>query len=352
MLTVDSPVEIHDAPLDLARLSAFLIATIPGLHGPPQLFQFSAGHSNLTYLVAFGDRELVVKCAPPGARIKSANDMGREYHMISKLESAYPYAPRALAYCDDPSVVGNAFCVTERSRGVIVRQSYPEGVGAEQIGRQFGALIDALADLHALDVAAIGLADFGRPAGYRRRQVEGWAKRLAAARTDDALDFASIEGWLLENLPNDPEIPAVVHNDFKLDNLVWEPADITQLKTVLDWEMSTVGDGAFDLACTLSFWMQADDPAALRAIRAMPSALASVPTRRAAFERYARRTGRTLPSLQYLLAFGFFRRAVIEQQKHFRYRRGDTADPRFANLAGDIGVLRETCLAALAGKLG
>lgn len=352
MLTSDNPTAVRDdAQIDRARLSSYLVSAIEGLSGEAELFQFNAGHSNLTYLVKFGDRELVLKRAPPGQKAKSAHDMGREFHILSRLYGNYPYAPRALAYCDDPSVAGSAFCVMERSHGVIIRSDYPDDVPAGHVSQQLAHLIDALTDLHALDVAAVGLAHFGRPEGYRRRQLDGWSKRLDAARTDDMLSFDTIRTWLAANLPQDREIPAVVHNDFKLDNLVWEPADIRRLKSVLDWEMSTVGDGVLDLACTLSFWVQHDDPPELLALRAMPTARPGALRRRDAIERYATRTGRALPPPEFLLCFGLFRRAVIEQQKYARYRAGATTDARFSQLDASVRVLRDMCVKTIAGDL-
>jgi aminoglycoside phosphotransferase (APT) family kinase protein len=352
-LTVDRPEALRDdARIDRARLAAFLTGTIPGLVGTMELLQFHAGHSNLTYLARFGERELVLKRAPLGPHAKGAHDMGREYHVLSVLHGVYRYAPRALAVCEDASIAGSAFCVMERAAGIIVRGAYPADVTEAQIAGQFEHLVDGMIELHALDPEAVGLADFGRPLGYRRRQVEGWAKRLDAARTDDLVNFSAIRAWLAANTPLDPEVPAVVHNDFKLDNLVWETGDVTVLKAVLDWEMTTLGDGAMDLACTLSFWPESADPKAFRKLRAMPTLYASVPTRAAVRERYAQRTGRDVPSLAFLLCFGYFRRATIEQQKYVRFRRGDTADPRFGQLHADVRVLHAMCERAIAGELG
>jgi aminoglycoside phosphotransferase (APT) family kinase protein len=352
VLTVDVPEAVRDdARIDRARLAAFLRAEIPGLAGEMELLQFHAGHSNLTYLVRFGARELVLKRAPLGAHAASAHDMGREFKVLSRLHGAYPYAPKALAHGDDPALAGSAFCVMERSRGIIVRGPYPPDVPGERIARQLNALVDGLVELHAIDPAAVGLGDFGRPLGYRGRQIAGWAKRLEASRTDDMPDFAPLLAWLEAHAPREAEIPAVVHNDFKLDNLVWAPDDLAQLQTVLDWEMSTVGEGALDLACTLSFWVQQDDPDDFRALRAMPTGRPGAPRRRDVAQRYAARTGRDLPSFDFLLAFGYFRRAAIEQQKRARFLRGDTTDARFADLGGAVRTLHAMCERAITGEL-
>jgi len=351
MQPTDAPAAVvGDHDLDRSRLAAFLTSAIGGLAGEMELLQFHGGHSNLTYLATFGARELVVKRAPLGGT-PGAHDMGREFTILSRLHGRYPYAPRALAFCDDPGVAGSPFCVMERAHGVIVRDAYPPEVRGEEIARQFTHVIDALAELHAVDVAAAGLGDFGRPLGYRRRQLDGWSKRLEAARTENMEDFTDVIAWLGANLPPEPELPAVVHNDFKLDNLLWDAADLTRLKAVLDWEMATVGDGLLDLACTLSFWVQAGDPPELLALRAMPSAHPQAPTRREALERYAARTGRRLPPAAFLFAFGLFRRAVIEQQKYRRYQSGASTDPRFAGLDAAVGTLHGLCRQAIAGEL-
>ncbi len=349
-LTVDRPEAVrNDAGIDRERLAAYLHDVVPGISGPMALLQFHAGHSNLTYLARFGDRELVVKRAPLGQRAKSAHDMSREFHVLSRLAGAYRYAPRAYAACEDTTIAGSPFCVMERTVGLIVRGEYPADVSAAQIALQFEHLVDGLVELHALDVAATGLADFGRPLGYRSRQVDGWGRRLDAARTDDLIDFTDIRAWLTANTPGTPERATLVHNDFKLDNLVWQSNDLTALAAVLDWEMSTLGDGALDLACTLSFWPEPGDPPAFRKLRGMPTLHPGVPSRAEVLERYAERTGHDVPPLGFLLCFGWFRRAVIEQQKYVRFRRGDTADQRFAGLDAVVRTLHAMCRRAMDG---
>jgi aminoglycoside phosphotransferase (APT) family kinase protein len=241
----------------------------------------------------------------------------------------------------------------ERREGVIIRNQYPEdaSIVPAQIRRQFRVLIEALAFLHKLDVAAVGLGDFGRPEGYRQRQVEGWQRRLRDSATSDMADFAEVTAWLTAHIPSDPQTPAVIHNDFKLDNLVWDAADITRLVGVLDWEMSTVGDPLMDLACTLSFWVEENDPQEFRSIRAMPTARPEVFSRREAAACYTDLTGRNVDALDFYLCFGFFRRAAIEQQKYYRYTSGQTQDARFSGLDRAVTVLRDMSLSVMGGKL-
>jgi aminoglycoside phosphotransferase (APT) family kinase protein len=273
--------------------------------------------------------------------------MGREYAFLSRLNPFFRFAPRAYAYCDDEAIVGSAFCVLERITGVIVRRSFPPELLPELPPRQFNALIDTLADLHAVDVAVAGLAGLGRPEGYRRRQVEGWIKRLEAARTPTAGDFGKIVSWMVARMDDGPSPAAIVHNDFKLDNLVWSASDPAALIGVLDWEMATIGDPLMDLACTLSFWVSAEDPSQFRALRAMPTLHPGVPSRIEAAERYAARTKRPIDDLAFYECFGFFRRAVIEQQKYARFVRGDVNDSRFETLDRAVEVLRQMCLGVI-----
>ena len=343
-LTLDAPDRVQvDQAFDLTRLAKYLRAYVPDFTGELELFKFGAGHSNLTYMIRCGEHELVLKSPPPGQRAKSAHDMGREFRVLSRLQSVYPYAPHAYHYCEDETIIGGPFCLMERVNGVIVRRQHPVEFTSGQIAAQFTGLIDGLADLHSIDVTAAGLADFGRPTGYRQRQLSGWAKRLEAARTDNMADFSPVTQWLEAHVPRDAENAAIVHNDFKLDNLVWKIDDPTRLRAVLDWEMSTVGDPLMDLACTMSFWVEESDPPEFRALRAMPTVQPGVMKRQDAIARYAARRGITVDSVDFYLCFGLFRRAVIEQQKYVRFRRGETSDARFTNLDQTIAVLRDMC---------
>jgi aminoglycoside phosphotransferase (APT) family kinase protein len=355
MLSIDAPEIIRpDQSLDLARLSQYLRTRIAGLTGEIEVAQFPSGHSNLTYLLTCGNLELVIKREPPGSKAKSAHDMGREYRILSKLHGRYPLAPAVFDYCEDDSVIGGKFCTMERLRGVIIRRAYPEdgSVLPAQIRTQFNTLIDALAGLHLLNVEETGLASFGKPEGYRKRQLDGWCRRLSDAKTQDLVDFDEITSWLYRRLPNGPDEAAIVHNDFKIDNLVWMPSDITKLIGVLDWEMATVGDPLMDLACTLSFWIEKDDPPEFRALRGMPTTRPEAPSRAEAIARYLELAKRTAGDQDFYLCFGFFRRAIIEQQKYFRYSHGHSRDARFADLHRAVGVLRDMCLRVIRGGAG
>jgi aminoglycoside phosphotransferase (APT) family kinase protein len=308
--------------------------------GPLTIEQFPRGHSNLTYLLHLGDAELVLRRGPFGNQVKSAHDMGREFHVLTKLSAIYPPAPRPRAYCDDPAVIGAPFYLMERRRGVILRADLPPGLTIDPpTARRLGtALIDNLADLHALDYRAAGLGDLGRPDGYVARQLAGWADRYGKSKTDDVAAMDRVGRWLADHLPAESGA-ALIHNDYKHDNLVLDSRDLTRIVAVLDWEMATVGDPLMDLGTTLGYWVEADDPPELRQRAMGPTGLPGNPTRRELAERYAARTGRDLTNVVFYYAYGLFKIAVIVQQIYARYVRGHTRDPRFARLNELVAVL-------------
>jgi aminoglycoside phosphotransferase (APT) family kinase protein len=237
--------------IDGDRLQRFLADTL-GLPDAPAVRQFPSGYSNLTYLVTAGETELVLRRPPVGSKVKTAHDMGREFRVLSRLYPVYGRVPRPLASCDDPAVLGFPFYVMERVRGVILRARVPSGLefGSETARGLSHALIENLATIHGLDLVESGLGELGRAMGYVERQVRGWAERYAGSRTDDLPELERAFALLTERLP--PERgAALVHNDYKHDNLVLDPGDLTRIRAVLDWEMATVGDPLLDLGTTL-----------------------------------------------------------------------------------------------------
>jgi aminoglycoside phosphotransferase (APT) family kinase protein len=332
--------------LDLDRLAVFLRGVIPDADGDLTVAQFPRGYSNLTYLLRLGERDLVLRRPPFGANIKSAHDMGREHRILSALSGRYPHAPRPLAYSDDLSILGAPFYVMERVRGIILRNRSPQGLDLtpELMRAMCGALVDTLADLHQVDYQAAGLGDLGRPEGYVSRQVGGWAKRYAAARTEDipALDRAI--AWLQSNTPAERGA-ALIHNDYKYDNVIFDLSDPTRVVAVLDWEMATIGDPLMDLGTTLGYWAEPGDPAALRefGITSRPGNL----SRQQVVDAYAARSGLDLGDFRFYYVFGLFKVAVIVQQIYARYKAGHTRDERFAGLIHVVlacADLAERCL--------
>ncbi len=323
--------------LDAGTLRRYLSGVLAQLDGPLEIEQFPAGFSNLTYLIRAGENELVLRRPPFGSDVRSAHDMGREFRVLSALVEVYPKVPRPLAYCDDPEVLGTPFYLMERVAGVILRPrmaevDYPL---AGEMRRIAEALVDTLVELHAVDYEAAGLGELGRPEGYSRRQVEGWTTRYGTARTDDIPEMEKIAGWLDRHLPERSRA-ALVHNDFKYDNLVLDPDDLGRVVAVLDWEMATLGDPLMDLGTSLGYWVDPDDPPALRALQLSPTTAPGNLSRREVAERYAAASGADLGDLTFYYVFGLFKIAVIIQQIYYRYRAGRTTDERFARLIDGV----------------
>lgn len=326
--------------LDAGKLEAWLREALPDHAGALSVEQFRKGYSNLTYAISIGETQLVLRRPPFGNQTKTGHDMSREYRVLSRLPNAYPPAPRALAYCEDESVLGAPFYVMERRHGMIIRRELPKGLSPEpeQIRGLCETLVDNLVDLHAVDYAAVGLGELGKPEGYVQRQVEGWTRRFGKARTDDVPDLLDVSGWIADNLPADRG-PALIHNDYKFDNLVLDPEDPSRIVAVLDWEMATVGDPLMDLGTTLGYWVQADDPPECKLLAFGPTHLPGSMTRREIVERYAQRSGREVPNPVFYWVFGLYKIAGIVQQIYYRYKNGYTKDPRFAPLGHFVGLL-------------
>lgn len=336
--------------IDPSRLAPFLAAALPDLDlSALEVLQFRRGHSNLTYLVRAGGREAVLRRAPFGARVKHAHDMRREHQLLSALRDVYPRAPRPIAFCDDEGVIGAPFYLMERVRGVVLRG---DGAGAgipltpELLRTTSAALVDNLADLHAVPIGG-ALAALGRPEGYVGRQVKGWSERWAGSRTDDVPDVEATAAWLAAHQP--PERGAsLIHNDYKYDNVVLDPADPGRVVAVLDWEMATLGDPLMDLGTALGYWLDADDPPDLRARPLGPTDLPGSLTRREVVERYAARSGRAVPDPLFYYVFALFKAAVIYQQIYKRWVEGHTRDPRFGTLLDGVRAVGRQAARALA----
>lgn len=330
--------------LDLEKLEPYLLEHLPGASGRLEVLQFPRGFSNLTYLLRLGEQELVLRRPPFGANIKTAHDMGREYRILSALKPVYPKVPRPLLYCPDASVIGAPFYLMERLHGVILRNEPPRGLTPEVMRGVSHALVDALVELHTLDYQKAGLADLGRPEGYVSRQVSGWSQRYQNARTDDIPGLERAMAWLAENLPTESGA-ALIHNDFKYDNLMLAPDDLTQVIAVLDWEMATLGDPLMDLGTTLGYWAEAGDPPGL-----VSFGLTHVPgnlTRAELVAAYAERTGADVSNMVFYYVFGLFKVGVIMQQIYARYKQGLTQDARFGaliHLIREIGLMIDRAL--------
>jgi aminoglycoside phosphotransferase (APT) family kinase protein len=331
--------------LDLAKLEPFLRAHYPNDSGALIVRQYPSGHSNLTYSLQIGSREMVLRRPPFGSKVKTAHDMGREYRVLSKLHAHYPPAPHVLLFCDDLSVLDAPFYLMDPIQGVILRRDVPPDVNfsPETARRVSESFLDNLALLHGLDYNAVGLADLGKPQGYLERQVRGWIERYHGSKTHDIPEVETISNWIQKHMPSSSGA-ALIHNDYKYDNVVLDPRDLTRIIGVLDWEMCTIGDPLTDLGSALAYWVDASDPPEVLETRWGPTTYSGSLTRAELVRRYALKTGRDVSGMVFYLVFARFKIAVIVQQIYYRYHQGLTHDERFATMPQRIKLLLRAAL--------
>lgn len=329
--------------LDLRRIENYMKDAIPGLAGQISITQFPSGHSNLTYLIAAGDREFVLRRPPFGRKVRTAHDMGREYRVLKALRPHFPYCPEAFAYTEDESVMGCPFYIMERLKGIIPRKELPKGMTLSKDEARIlcERLIDVFVELHSVNYRDTALVELGRPEGYVSRQVEGWSERYRGARTPDAPDCEAVMAWLHERMPGTSPAPAVIHNDYRFDNVVLAPEDPLRIIGVLDWEMATIGDPLMDLGGALAYWINSDDPQEMQAIRLIPTHLEGMMTREEVIRDYCAKMGLSEGNMDFYYTFGLFRLAVIAQQIYYRFYHGQTKDKRFGMLIFAVHVLEK-----------
>ena len=325
--------------IDVEDLSRYLESQSNLPAGDICIEQFPAGSSNLTYLVLLDSNEFVLRRPPFGNTVKTAHDMKREFDVLTKLAAVYQPAPKPILFCADESVIGSEFYLMERRRGLIIRGRSPAELDSSELQRNVcKSFIQNLADLHALDYNAAGLGDLGHPEGYCRRQVEGWTKRYVAAKTHEWTELESAIAWLSSNIPNEAGA-SLVHNDYKFDNVMLDPNDLTKITAVLDWEMVTVGDPLMDLGTTLGYWMSRDDGDEMLNMPFNPRVLMENISRRELAVLYEVASGRDVSNILFYYVFGTFKIAVIAQQIYARFVRGFTQDPRFAHFDKFVAAL-------------
>ena len=324
-----------DENLDISLLEGFLREHLPQSEGDLHdlhVLQFPGGRANLTYLITFGDTEYVLRRPPLGPIAPSAHDMGRENRVLSRLYAHFHLAPRSFLYCEDESVIGAPFQVMERRHGVVIREQIPAPFsGDDAAERHIGEmLVDVMADLHLVDRKKAGLEDLGRPEGFVERQLEGWAGRWDKSAHEDNPEMSRLVHWLRKHRTESRYV-ALLHNDYKLDNVLVSNRVAGQAVAVLDWDMCTSGDPLMDLGYLLNHWADPSDPAEWLASTSMPSIAPGFPRRAEAIERYAERTGFDVSNIHWYYAFSAMKLAVIIQQIFIRYHRGQTRDERFAD---------------------
>jgi aminoglycoside phosphotransferase (APT) family kinase protein len=336
MLTETTAVRAGEE-IDAGALSAYLAGKIEGIEHGIVINQFRGGHSNLTYLLRINGREMVLRRAPLGPVAPKAHDMIREAHVLQAVHPHFRPAPEVFLICEDASVIGAPFFLMERRRGIILRDQIPPEVAvhhgyARRISR---AVVDCLVNLHAVDVEKTGLISLGKPEGFVARQVKGWSERWERARTEPSPEMDKVMAWLAAKIPASGS-PTLVHNDFKLDNVMLAAGSPDKIEAVLDWEMTAVGDPLCDLGLTLCYWSSAAVPGTgTIALTAGPGWF----TRDEFMAHYAEKTGRDLSALPWHEILGVFKLAVILQQIYFRYWKGQTQDERFSKFDGRVKAL-------------
>ena len=344
LLSSDTAVVRPGEELDLPRLTAYLRGKLDGVGPSIEVEQFPNGHSNLVYLVRVGAREYVLRRPPLGPVAPRAHDMAREYRVLQAVHRHFPEAPQVFLLCEDPAVIGDAFFLMERRRGIVIRDHAPAELvriaGYPRLVSE--AFIDCLVRLHSIDIGQEGLSSLGRPEGFVERQVRGWADRWMRAKTEELPEMERVIQWLHDRMPVSPEA-TLVHNDYKLDNVMMG-ASGDQVEAVLDWEMSTTGDPLADVGLSLCYWTWANIAAQenghtpTRTITMQPGWY----TRDEFLQRYAERTGRDVTAVGYHEVLGIFKLAVILQQIYYRFRRGQTKDQRFRDFDRQVrGLVRQ-----------
>ena len=336
--------------LDLDRLNPWLLEQVEGLSGIPKVTQYSGGASNWTYCLSYREREVILRRAPAGTKAKGAHDMGREYRLQAALKPHYPYVPEMLAHSDDETIVGAEFYVMEKLNGVVPRQNFPEGfeLSEEQVRQLCYNAIDSLIELHHVDNQQAGLDQLAKGTGYLQRQVEGWIKRYENVVTWNVSGGRSVARWLRNNIP-EREIICLTHNDFRLDNMVLDPNDPTQILGILDWELATLGDPLLDLGTMLVYWIQADDNAIAKGTRRQPTHVPGMLRREEVLAYYRSKTDWPIDDFTFYEVLSSYRLAGIAQQIYYRYHKKQTRNPQFKNVWVLVNYLMFRCYRLIRG---
>lgn len=339
--------------VDPEALAAYLARALPGPDAPLEIERVRGGHSNETFYATRGSEEYVLRRPPRGPLLPTAHDVAREYHVLRALAPTNVPVPQPVLLCEDISVIGAPFYLMRRVHGVVIRAALPSAFAADVTARaNLGyALVDTLADLHAVDWQAVGLEGFGKPHGYLERQLRRWAGQLDASRNRPLPDLDAVTAWLAAHLPESP--PAtIVHGDYRMDNAIYALEPPARIRALLDWEMATLGDPLADLGYLLSFWLEPGDPdlglgdAAWRI-----SALPGFPSRAELVARYGARTGRRMDAVAFYVALAIWKLAILLEGSYKRHLAGTTDDPFFATLGQGVPALAQRALAVCHGEL-
>jgi len=335
---------------NIKKLEKFLKKKLPHVSGNLVLEKFSGGYSNLTYLLRFNTQEFVLRRPPLGVSSGISHDVGREFYILSCLSKVYSGVPRPILFCDDLAIIDAPFFIMEYMKGIILRNKVPPGLRltAEVMEGLSIAFIDKLVEFHTINYQATGLATLGRPQGYIERQIKGWNRQYKLARTDSIPEIEEVAQWLLKNMHSKNENEneyALLHNDYKLDNLVLNSVDPGQIISVLDWEMGTIGDPLLDLGTSLGYWIEANDPDILKSfgLTTLPGSF----DRKQLLDRYEEKRNISVKNPVFYYVYGIFKILVITQQLYQRYHRGYASDSRLSNLIYVVRILAHQAILAI-----
>lgn len=339
-------------PIDRGRLAAHLAAIGMPMDDAAPIRQFGTGMANVNYRLTAGGRQMVLRRPPGGELPPGAHDMAREHRILSRLWQALPLAPRSLHLCEDRSVIGVPFQLIEYRPGLVVKgDDRTPFEGRPDVAARTGImLVETLVAIHRVDAAAVGLSDLGKPEGFVSRAVKGWRGR--ADRLDLAPQMrrlAAEAGEWLDRQTTRPRAPVLLHSDFKLDNMIVEPATLAPV-AVVDWDMGTRGDPLLDLATLLSYWTEPGDPEPMHALQQLPTAAPGFPTRAEVVALYARMTGIDVSDYPVLRVLALFKLAVVLLQLHALWQRGAARGDDYADLDGVAAGLLGMTLDEAAGR--
>lgn len=318
--------------------------------------QFDSGFGNLNYLIQIDNHPYVLRRPPLGPIPPGANDMKREYRILSRLYKKYPLAPRAIHFCDDENILGSPFFIMEYRPGLVIGGTIPKEYQewCDKDGNEIGvhiskSLVDSLVAFHNVEPKDVDLETLGHPEGFNERTVKGWMKRVEQAWPEALPDkVQDIGKWLKNNIPED-QVSTLIHNDFKLDNLILDPESLMPA-AVIDWDMGTQGPPLFDLCVMLSYWVEPDDPQVMRDLNQMPTDRHGFFSRKEIVERYATITSRDIQNITFFRVLAMLRLAGIFIQLNKRYREGDSKDIRFSTFDVLADQLMDFTSEIIAGK--
>lgn len=319
--------------LNATNLKSFLNEHFPHfLHEELSIKQFSAGHSNLTYLLKMGEWEGVLRRPPLGPVAPKAHDMKREYRILSEIQPLFGVTPEPYVFSDDERIVGSPFFIMERKKGEVFDTSFPPHlhVTSDVCRKISEEMVSKLVELHSIDHRKTTLHEISKPEHFMERQVFGWIKRYERAKTSEIREVDQLTNWLIKNVPANAE-STIIHYDFKLNNAMFS-SDLKSMVGLFDWEMATVGDPLADLGVAMGYWIQNDDPELLKFGLGKPpiTIMDGFYSRRQFIEEYARKSGRDVNNIHFYLSFAYFKLAVIVQQIYYRFKMGQTRDSRFS----------------------